>query len=780
MGDSLMKKIILTVVLTIFLVISCNYSDIESSNTQEDTQQHESYKEIKDYKQFFKSSEDVYVGGMKTGLKNISANTVTTVFSGMGVRKRSANINSSYDLSKWLPPIENQGKQGSCVGFAWGYYYKTILDNIEHNRTSKEDRSNPDNICSPAFVFNMIQSGTGQDSMPDDGFKVLNDFGCSSLSKMPYDDTNYTKWPTKSAYLDAIKRKTKAPSGGEFNKIALTSDSAINQVKKLIANDQPVVFGIKILEKFASKEWSNFNDVVSVARKRELGKNKGGHAQCIVGYDDNKDTPDGKGAFKVANSWGKEWGNIGGFYWISYEAIKKDSGIVPDGEALWVEDRIGYSSGKVVQFKFTSSDGRSSKAKLSLGNRTKDFFDFHAMRSGGGMGQAQSKPVPFPDHEMVIDVKEWERYFKEGETLKLTLNSSGSNNGGYNRYYNSTGNSSIDSFSYVNLSDDSEISSDETPVNATPSATVSLTIPDGQDQPAKTDETTENSNPSLDDLLNIAPVFCDSASLEKCTTRYSCQKMGFGFWYGGKCKKEKQMTCDTYNIEACETKYYCEELGFGYWYKGKCNEDAPKLCDSGNLENCESKSYCEKLAYGYWYNQQCNKDEQISDSSNENESSDPINEMDPTDDTETEENTVNEDNADKTETSDENQTKKMKVFTSSTFSTDYVASNLVDGTDQGWFSRDIYSPYQQEWIRVEFGSDREVSQVEIDWIEPYIGREISLYNWENGQWKFIGRTQKLRQGSTILAGNKLSTSSIMITFSGAYDRWYGIKEIVVK
>ena len=44
----------------------------------------------------------------------------------------------------------------------------------------------------------------------------------------------------------------------------------------------------------------------------------GGHALCVVGYDDNV----GGGAFKIANSWGKNWGKSGHAF-ISFSDMEK-------------------------------------------------------------------------------------------------------------------------------------------------------------------------------------------------------------------------------------------------------------------------------------------------------------------------------------------------------------------------------------------------------------------------------------------------------------------------
>jgi hypothetical protein len=43
----------------------------------------------------------------------------------------------------------------------------------------------------------------------------------------------------------------------------------------------------------------------------------GGHAQCVVGYDDAKYG----GAFLIMNSWGPQWGN-NGFAWVNYNVFK--------------------------------------------------------------------------------------------------------------------------------------------------------------------------------------------------------------------------------------------------------------------------------------------------------------------------------------------------------------------------------------------------------------------------------------------------------------------------
>ncbi len=43
----------------------------------------------------------------------------------------------------------------------------------------------------------------------------------------------------------------------------------------------------------------------------------GGHAMCVIGYDDRKEG----GAFQIMNSWGQDWGN-NGVAWVLYKDFK--------------------------------------------------------------------------------------------------------------------------------------------------------------------------------------------------------------------------------------------------------------------------------------------------------------------------------------------------------------------------------------------------------------------------------------------------------------------------
>ncbi|MBD0331784.1 MAG: C1 family peptidase, partial [Chitinophagaceae bacterium] len=84
-------------------------------------------------------------------------------------------------------------------------------------------------------------------------------------------------------------------------------NASIQEIKTYLANKFPVVIGANVDEAF--KRWKPANEVFK--NSTSMGE---GHALTIVGYDD------AKSAFRIVNSWGKEWGD-NGFIWIDYDFL---------------------------------------------------------------------------------------------------------------------------------------------------------------------------------------------------------------------------------------------------------------------------------------------------------------------------------------------------------------------------------------------------------------------------------------------------------------------------
>ncbi len=395
---------------------------------------------------YVKSDKTVF----KTGLlfrdprTNPRAKRVLKVYPKKGAIDYSKNKATSVDNSIYLPPVNSQGAQGSCTAWAVGYYFKSYQENKEANRTDASLRGNADNICSPAFIYNLIHVEGDNGSYFDDAFYVLNTLGCCSLSVMPYDESDYTTWPSKQAFIDAMKRKTLTPTNG-YNEyyIVLNTDADLDSVKQLLLNGKVVVFGISVYDNYYNI--SDYNNIYALADK--TGTNNGGHAQCIVGFDDTIQTPDGVGAFRVVNSWGTGWGD-NGFYWISYEAIKYGSDY-SQGYVLWVDDRINYQPEYYITFNATHPYSRETKPYVitSTGNRL-DFFDFY-------VNQDNYEYNPYPSTDIAVDVTDLNPSAADYLTLFIEDIPDVTNGVG----------GTINAFSFVNATTGDEFYSYDTPVD---------------------------------------------------------------------------------------------------------------------------------------------------------------------------------------------------------------------------------------------------------------------------------------------------------------------------
>ncbi len=208
-----------------------------------------------------------------------------------------------------LPPIGDQGSQGSCVGWAWGYY---CLSHQIAVANGYWDTSVSSHQFSPAYIYNQINDGTDSGSYFYDAAMLTESFGCATMTNMPYSDTDCISWPSEAAYTEAMSYRTLEP---EWD--SLYSDSDLAVLKAYLAAGNTALMGI--FTRTAFYGFDSENNIYTTSHA--TGALGGGHAVCVVGYDDDKSTTDGPGAFLLVNSWGSDWGD-GGFWWMSYEAVK--------------------------------------------------------------------------------------------------------------------------------------------------------------------------------------------------------------------------------------------------------------------------------------------------------------------------------------------------------------------------------------------------------------------------------------------------------------------------
>jgi C1A family cysteine protease len=193
-----------------------------------------------------------------------------------------------------MPPIGNQGQQGSCAAWATGY---AVMGYLMNKKNNTHYASNSE-LCSPSFLYNLYAKGV------DNGSSIpsLLNFGISkgdcTLADMPYNDADCFSQPTSSQYIEAAKNK--------IDNWKLVNKNNLTTIKSCIVAKYPLVISVEVTEnlyKQLSYPYIWYN---------KSGKSYGRHAIALVGYDDAKH------AFKIQNSWGAQWGDHGHF-WIDYD-----------------------------------------------------------------------------------------------------------------------------------------------------------------------------------------------------------------------------------------------------------------------------------------------------------------------------------------------------------------------------------------------------------------------------------------------------------------------------
>ena len=231
--------------------------------------------------------------------------------------------------SEFLPPIRDQGQQGSCTGHST----RTAVQ----FRLAKE-RKRPLEEISPRFIYynaRLIEGTTNQDGGAEirDAVKGVAKLGATTEALCPYDENVYAQRPSPSAY-----REAKGDLVVSYKRLDATQDASSRQpaVKQALLNGDPVVFGFTVYENFMDDETAATGNM-----GLPVGKVEGGHAVCIIGYNDNHQGRGWQGGVQIANSWGPDWGckgpnGQGGYFWMPWQLVS-DPNFCDD---LWAIDNV--------------------------------------------------------------------------------------------------------------------------------------------------------------------------------------------------------------------------------------------------------------------------------------------------------------------------------------------------------------------------------------------------------------------------------------------------------
>jgi len=228
----------------------------------------------------------------------------------------------SVSLLKYCPTRLNQGSQGSCVGWASSYAARTIL----HARATGE---NPNQVAfSPSYLYNQIALTGCQGAYLKNAMETMHEEGVLPFSKFKYDENSCSDTPEKHEELIAESFKI---SG--YNRLSKDHDKYevdMLAIKQNLAQGAPVIIGMMVGGTFMQAMEGRSVWIPSRSDYNQRGF--GGHAMCVIGYDDFKEG----GAFQIMNSWGENWGNKGIAY-VRYKDFayftKEAYGLHPMGNA---------------------------------------------------------------------------------------------------------------------------------------------------------------------------------------------------------------------------------------------------------------------------------------------------------------------------------------------------------------------------------------------------------------------------------------------------------------
>ncbi len=309
---------------------------------------------------------------------------------------KSFNLLPYVDLTNEMPPVGNQGGQGSCASWSIVYYHRTQLEYRERHW----DLTDPHHQFSPAFVYNQVNGGGDNGSGFGDNMPLICESGVASLADCPYHDNDPVSWPSESAYSKAIPYRTK-----DWAWFHTYDTTGINMIKQLLANGSTSCLSIGV--------WGNFDNIAAhnymyCAADRE-GENRGGHLITFVGYDDTLTTVDGTGAFRMVNSWGPGWGQAG-YFWMSYEAVM-DSFLCPRREAAYLTDTVGYEPKLLARVRIDHPTRDRVGLDFTIGKRWSAYkmIQFRTWRRA-------RTDRPFPANEMVFDLTDAASFIENKET----------------------------------------------------------------------------------------------------------------------------------------------------------------------------------------------------------------------------------------------------------------------------------------------------------------------------------------------------------------------------
>jgi Papain family cysteine protease/Domain of unknown function (DUF4384) len=292
------------------------------------------------------------------------------VYEGLEADNGKNPLPEAVSLLKFAPDRLNQGQQGSCVAWSCAYASQTIL-------SAAASGADPNSIrFSPSYLYNQIKLEGCQGSYLQRAMEAMRANGGVALSKYPYSDQDCDRLPGDDAkqlgrqnVIHGFQRLTDGDNTSQ-------GSVSVRAVKEHLAKDAPVAIGMMVGQSFMQNMMGEELWTPQGMDASQMGM--GGHAMCVIGYDDRKFG----GAFQIMNSWGPEWGK-NGVAWVRYgdfkEYVREAYGIDPLPKRSAVANiplecsiaMMDNATGKNIALKATGGNSFQTVTPISKGTRFK-------------------------------------------------------------------------------------------------------------------------------------------------------------------------------------------------------------------------------------------------------------------------------------------------------------------------------------------------------------------------------------------------------------------------
>jgi len=252
---------------------------------------------------------DDYVSAISSGITQISseqANIFESTEYGLGASITSPSLPDSVpavespctaptlSLLSELPPIRNQGARGTCVAFATVACY-------EHHLI-KGGGAPPD--MSEQYLYWDCKR---KDGMPTtEGTWIRFAASCINLDGVCQETT----WPYNPTIIPGNESQAPPPPRAPIEALGFRSPSnraippnSVIDIKAELCADRCVAFSIPVYNSWYLNNYVKLTGELGLPFPGEV--RVGGHAMCIMGYEDLPAQPEiGGGRFYIRNSWG--------------------------------------------------------------------------------------------------------------------------------------------------------------------------------------------------------------------------------------------------------------------------------------------------------------------------------------------------------------------------------------------------------------------------------------------------------------------------------------------